>query len=258
MGSILDFSEICKYNLSVDNNKINWFPGHMTKSLHGLDDYIKKCNLILYVLDARCPKSCLNPEFEQFLKRKPVLFILNKSDLALPDDFKGIALNSKQSNSADKIIPHIKRLFPTKTIIQAMVIGVPNSGKSTLINNFAKTAKAKTEDRPGVTRQPQWVQARLSPSAKLTLYFLDTPGILWPNLEDQHIARNLALIGSIRDDILDITQLVQTRVDLSDFARSRGHLLPGGQLDLERAAKAYLTDFRAGKFGRVNLDQGQP
>jgi ribosome biogenesis GTPase A len=239
----------------------------MAKSLHGLDAYIKKCDVIFYVLDARCPRSCINPEFTQFIKRKPVIFVLNKYDLALPVKFEYlikapqakdpapapvVVINSKQNNAADKIIPYLKKLFPNKTLIHAMVIGVPNSGKSTLINNFAAASKAKAEDRAGVTRTPQWVLAQNT--QKFSLYLLDTPGLLYPNLSDEQSAINLALVGSIRDDVLDIVELVRTRIDLEDFAQTRGCIRAGGELDLERAAKAYLTDFRSGKFGKVHLE----
>ena len=141
-----------------------------------------------------------------------------------------------------------------------MVIGVPNSGKSTIINNLAGQKKTQTANKPGVTRHPQWVEA-ISTECNIVLYLLDTPGILWPNLEDQNVAKNLAYIGSIRDDVLDIVELsrelltvIKSTQTLEDFAKSRGHILSGGRLDLERAAKTLLTEFRSGKLGKYNLD----
>jgi ribosome biogenesis GTPase A len=246
------------------NTKINWFPGHMYKSLQGLDKYIRQCDVILYVLDARCPQSCVNPSFASLTARKPVLFILNKADLA-PAARPGrsgtlsgaISLNSTRDSAIGKVLPAIKKLFPARPRVHAMVIGVPNCGKSTLINNFAHRAKAKTADRPGVTRQPQWVCADGG-----QLYLLDTPGILWPDLADQSVARNLAFIGSIRDEVLDTTELARELLTvagrggevLEDFASRRGHILAGGKLDLERAARTVLAEFRSGKMGKFNLD----
>ena len=245
----------------------------MASSIRKLETHIKQCDIILYVLDARCPQSCINPSFKKFAERKPVLFVLNKVDLAPqvnfnPDNFGGagyVLLDSTKTNSTQKLIPAIRKLVP-KPRVHAMVIGVPNCGKSTLINNFTKTAKVKTENRPGVTRQPQWAEANLSKMSPTStgvfnLFLLDTPGILYPNLEDQRVARNLAFIGSIKDDILDIVDLARNLINaigfefnLEQFAKKRGHILKGGELDLERAARTILVEFRSGKLGKFNLD----
>ena len=243
------------------NNKINWFPGHMTASLRGLDGYIKQCDVILYVLDARCPKSSLNPSFEKFTNRKPVLFVYNKSDLAPKISGKGVFMDSTKSGASQRVVQEIKRMFPTKNRVHAMVIGVPNSGKSTLINNLVGSGKTKTADKPGVTRQPQWVTWDSVVRNAFQLFLLDTPGILYPNLEDQVVARNLAFVGSIKDDILDIIELSRQLLDvigygktLEEFAKARGHILRGNELDLNRSARTVLIEFRAGKFGKFNLD----
>jgi ribosome biogenesis GTPase A len=250
----------------------------MAASLRGLEEYIKQCDVILYVLDARCPKSCINPSFETFTRRKPVVFVLNKFDLSVPTHkpsflYGGVCIDSTRSGAAQKVLQKLRHMFPTKTRVYAMVVGVPNSGKSTLINNFAGSAKAKTENRAGVTRQPQWVeaasnggiygQAMLGGDTKtFSLFLLDTPGILWPNLEDQQVAHNLAFVGSIKDDVLDIVEIARALLvkirylgTLEDFARRRGHILRGNEVDLNRAARAVLGDFRSGKFGKYNLDE---
>jgi len=249
------------HNLAMDNKQnlhINWFPGHMNASIKALERHIKQCDVILYVLDARCPKSCLNPSFESILTRKPVLFVLNKADLAPKGTFRGISIDSIKSGEAQKVIRAARKLLPTRTRIHAMVIGVPNCGKSTLINNFVGKSKAKTADRPGVTRAPQWAEASGN------LYLLDTPGILWPNLEDQHVARNLAFVGSIKDEVLDTAQLARELLavikypgTLEDFAKKRGHIIRGGEVDLPRTSAAVLHEFRAGKFGKFNLDDAE-
>ena len=247
----------------------------MNSTLKALSAQIKQCDVILYVLDARCPNSCLNPSFEQFTARKPVLFVLNKADLAPSSSFKGISLVSTQTNSGKKVVSAIKKMLPNKPRVHAMVIGVPNCGKSTLINNLARAGKTKTADRPGVTRQPQWVAAAVT---EIQLFLLDTPGILWPNLENPRVAKNLAYIGSIKDDVLDTVELARElladldRIKSSpslegvdarsadgvvlfqQFCKKRGFILKGGRVDELRGAKAVLTDFRAGKFGRFNLD----
>jgi len=214
-----------------------------------LEKQISQVDVIIYVLDARCMKSCLNPEFQKFTQRKPVIFFHSKTDLA------------PGTGHRNDIVAEIKKLFPVpKKMVRAMVIGVPNSGKSTLINKLANKKKTLTGDKPGITRTKQWV------TADDHLWLMDTPGILWPKLENQQIARNLAYIGTIKDDILDIVELSkQLLADLTilghpaisfeDFGRKRGYLLKGGILDEERCAKAILLDFRHGKMGKYNLDE---
>ena len=212
-----------------NNNKLNWFPGHMASSMRGLENYIKQSDAIVYVLDARCPKSCLNPEFEKFTARRPVIFVHNKIDLA---PGKGLRTD---------IIAELNKKCGAKVgFIRAMVIGVPNVGKSTIINRLAKRKKTMTGDKPGVTRVPQWVP--VAPK----IYLLDTPGILWPNLENQKVARNLAYIGSIKDDVMDIIQLAN---------RLSSDLNLGKTATDEQEARTLLHDFRAGKFGKFNLDR---
>ena len=219
---------------------INWYPGHMKKSLEMLQDDLKKCDVIIYVLDARCPKSCLNPEFDKLANRKKVIYYHSKQDLAPASRCE------KRNDEAIPKLPHelisrIKKLFPNKMgFIKAMVIGVPNCGKSTLINKLAKRKKTVTGDKPGVTKTKQWVPISDN------IWCMDTPGVLWPKLDDEKVAKNLAYVGSIKDDILDIVELAKSLV--ADLKLNR-------EITNEQSAKAVLVDFRAGKLGKFNLDK---
>jgi len=271
----------------------------MKVALNMIREELKLCDVIIYVLDARCPVSSLNPKFEEFTARKPVLFVLNKIDLAKSgvrnnlsilankDGSNIVLLNSTQSGAGQKIINGIDRVLVDKInamkekgikkIVRAAVIGVPNCGKSTLINNLAGKGKTLTGDRPGVTRTKQWVVVNDH------LWILDTPGTLYPwsttkggdeeRLKQSKIAKNLAYVGSIKDDIMDIIELAKNLVaDLNildqnclnkrfgadsfeDICKKRGYVLKGGVLDEGRGAKAILTEFRAGKIGNFNLDE---
>lgn len=268
---------------------INWFPGHMAQTLKMIDTELKNCDAIIYVVDARCPQSCINPQFDSFVGRKPVLFILNKIDLApngvkekfiqslqLKTPYEVITRNSVKSGGTQSVINALQKLLAerikaklahgiTKTL-RVAVIGVTNCGKSTFINNMTNKGKTQTGNRPGVTRTKQWV------SITDNLWLLDTPGTLWPAFTNQQVARNLAYVGSIKDDVLDTIALSQTLLaDLTklqsdavlsrfgvtsfeDIARKRGCLLRGGVLDTLRTAKIILTEFREGKIGKFNLD----
>ena len=218
------------------NNKINWFPGHMSVQLRSIGDQIKQCDALVYVLDARCPKSCLNPEFEKLTNRRPVVFVENKGDLTY-----------RAPKKVD-IVAELARLFPNKVgFIRAMVIGVPNVGKSTIINRLAKRKKAQTGNKPGVTKQPQWVE--VAPR----VYLLDTPGVLYPDLKDQRAALNLAYIGSIKDDVLDLPAVA--RALLVDLKALNPRFDGARVIESEQDARMLLTDFRAGKLGKYNLDK---
>ncbi len=275
---------------SLSKIQINWFPGHMAQTLKMIDAELKNCDAIIYVVDARCPQSCINPQFDDFVGRKPVLFVLNKIDLAvhgvkekfiqslqLKTPFDVITRNSVKSGGTQPVINALQKLLAdriqaklshgiTKTL-RVAVIGVTNCGKSTFINNMTNKGKTQTGNRPGVTRTKQWV------SITDNLWLLDTPGTLWPSFSNQQIARNLAYVGSIKDDILDIVSLSQSLLmDLTklqpdavlsrfgvtqfeEIAKKRGCLLRGGVLDTLRAAKLILTEFREGKIGKFNLDE---
>jgi len=275
--------------------KIQWFPGHMTKALREMEKNIKAVDVIIYVLDARAPYSCLNPKFEDILGRRPVVFVLNKADLADENETKRwqayfsknnnicITLNSTMTGSGKAIISAINTLAQKKLnkyankgvniTLRAMVIGVPNCGKSTLINNLSGKYKAKTGDKPSITRNTQWV--KLDNMIEL----LDTPGTLWPDFNDK-VATNLAIINSIKDDVVDQSELsidfikfvlqyykaeFLARYDLDDEditpaeylekVCDRRKFLLKGDYDYERGARAILDDFRKCRIGRITIDR---
>ncbi|MCL2847106.1 MAG: ribosome biogenesis GTPase YlqF [Firmicutes bacterium] len=280
----------------VQELRIQWFPGHMVTALRMISEELKLCDVIIYMLDGRCPRSCFNPKFDDVIARKPTLFVLNKSDLApwdtlktflASDAYKDIVrskgptvntttLDSTKSGSTKFALEATRKLLKTRIdaarekgitkTIRAIVIGVTNCGKSTFINNLSSKAKALAGDKPGVTRTKQWVNAMDN------FWILDTPGTLWPAFDNPQVAKNLAYVGSIKDDILDIVALSKSllvdldklepgcvmrrygAVEFDAICRKRGYILRGGNLDYERAAKAILTEFRAGRIGRFNLD----
>ena len=204
-------------------NKIQWFPGHMTKALRVMEQNIKKVDLVIYVLDSRAPYSCLNPEFREVIGNKPIIYVLNKADLVDVADLKywekylsaknaiALSLVSTLSNASKVIVDAMQKLLASKIErnkskgvnmpLRSMVIGVPNCGKSTLINNLCGKYKAKTGDKPSITRSTQWVRIGAG------LEVLDTPGTLWPSFADDTVAHNLAYINAIKSDVLDIASL---------------------------------------------------
>ncbi|MCL2676185.1 MAG: ribosome biogenesis GTPase YlqF [Firmicutes bacterium] len=279
---------------------IHWFPGHMTKSLRMIQDNIKLVDAVVYILDARAPLSCINPALDGIVKNKPIVYVLNKADLVEPsfvkkfcERFKNegksvVALNSTVSKSAALVSSEVKRLCGEKITrgearglkitVRAMVIGVPNGGKSTFINNLSGFAKTVTGNKAGVTRGKQWI--------RVDEYFevLDTPGTLYPKLEDQGTAARLAFIGSISDDVLDSVELALLLIGtldemdpgiissrykigeaveerewdaesrLSGIAKSRGFIKKGGVFDVEKAALGLIDDFRKGRLGKIALE----
>jgi len=278
--------------------KIQWFPGHMTKALREMEENIKKVDLVIYVLDSRAPKSCLNPKFNEIIGAKPIIFVLNKTDLA--DEVQVKKWAEKLSGPNIEVVPLVSTVNSgTKVIIsamqkllapklernklkgitmplRAMVIGVPNCGKSTLINSLCGKYKALTGDKPSVTKATQWVKVAGG------IELLDTPGTLWPAFENDELAHNLAYINAIKADVLDITSLALDFIEFllanypeQFFARyglaynnsfepinyyealceNRGFLLRGGEIDWERGAKALFDDFRRGRIGKIMLDK---
>ena len=280
-------------------SSINWFPGHMAKALKQMSEEISKVDMVIYVLDARAPFSCLNPQFEAVASGKPILYIINKADLVDENKlvsvknklvsqnplYDCVILNSTLSGANKQIEPIMRKLCDAKITkyrnkgikvnLRAMVIGVPNSGKSTLINNLCGIKKAITGDKAGVTRGRQWV------SLKNGFELLDTPGTLWPNLENKKVAQNLAYIGSIRNEVLDINELAlefvgavrrdykqnlenrykinieeqQTNLEVLDEIAEKSHfLLKGNEIDYDRVCFTIIDDFRKGRLGKIFLD----
>lgn len=276
--------------------KVQWYPGHMTKSFRQMRDDIKMIDLVIELLDTRVPMSSRNPDIDSLSKGKSRLVLLNKADLADESqtdkwinyfDSQGIValkINSKDRHTLKQFDDAVAMVCKDKIEsnknkginrpIRAMVVGIPNVGKSTFINTYVKKAATKTGNKPGVTKGKQWI--RLNDRIEL----LDTPGILWPRFEDEKIGINLAFIGSINDQILSIEDLafelikflneyypnvVKDRYGIKgdddivqvmyQIAEARGCRLKGNRLDLEKASHIIIDEFRAGKLGRVTLDR---
>ena len=274
-----------------------WYPGHMTKAKRMMQENIKLIDLIIELVDARIPMSSRNPDVDELGKGKARIILLNKSDLAdarLNQEWESFfkekgyfvqPLNAKtgagikniqalvQESCKEKIERDRKRGIINRPV-RAMVVGIPNVGKSTFINSFAGKACAKTGNKPGVTKGKQWI--RLNKNLEL----LDTPGILWPKFEDQKIGERLALIGSINDEILHADELavalirnlknsyldlLEKRYDitmdedaydtLKKIAIARKCLQKGELPDVDRASSMLLEDFRSGKLGRITLER---
>ena len=276
---------------------INWYPGHMAKTRRMLAENLKVIDVVVELLDARAPLASRNPDFDDLFTGKARVVLLNKSDLADPNVTKrwvdyfarrGIAAAGVSATgggvkkTAVALIekaakPKVDAMLQkgVKKTVRCMVVGIPNVGKSTFINRIAGENRAETGDKPGVTRGKQWV--RITPYLEL----MDTPGMLWPKLENQALAAHLAFLGSIRDEIMDSEELasdllgqllaavpaklterygkltVETPKEelLEAVCQSRGFLLKGGALDTERAARVVLEEFRAGKIARVTLEK---
>ena len=276
---------------------IQWFPGHMTKTRRMIEEHLKAVDVVAELLDARIPVSSANPMVEELVSGKPRIIILNKADLANPRatdqwisyyEKKGIPVlpmsvgNSKNKkkllqvirDTAEPILAKWKRRGMKSRSVRLMILGIPNVGKSSLINFLAGTAATRTANTPGHTRGKQWV--RLSEGLDL----LDTPGVLWPKFDDQTAALRLAATGAIAGDVFNASEVVaelmsslaktspeilkeqynienpdqDPQVLLEQAGRRRGCLLPGGNIDFDRAEMVVLRDFRNGKLGRITLD----
>lgn len=276
---------------------IQWFPGHMNKALKMMQEEVKKVDAIIYVLDSRAPFSCVNPKFTNIIKEKPIVYVFNKSDMADMEKVKAwasyfskentrcVILNSTASGSSNKIVTAMKELLHDKIekyakknvslILRAMIVGVPNSGKSTLANNLCGKTKAKAENRAGVTRSKQWV--RIANDVEV----LDTPGTLWPAFNNNQVAHHLAYIGSIKEDVLDIPELsldfivdmikidktilenrygiviaeTDTPLEVLDkICVARKFVMRGGDIDYDRGSMALLSDFKQGRLGGITLE----
>ncbi len=285
----------------MPSTQIQWFPGHMAKTRRLMKESLPSVDILINVLDSRIPLSSKNPEIESIAGNKPILTLLSKSSLADPraiakwknyfkqNNINCLFIDSITGAGINEIMPMVREILKDKISryeekgmtgrnIKAMIVGIPNSGKSSLINKLAGSKKVKVEDRPGVTLTKQWVPTSIG------LDLMDMPGVLWPKFDDDAIGENLALTGAIRDAILDIEtlavvlcarlrklypELLITRYkltekdldeDMQDYevfeavGRKRGFLISGGEINYERTATMLLDEFRGAKIGKITLE----
>ena len=278
---------------------LNWYPGHMAKAKREISEDIKKVDIVIELVDARIPKASRNPVLNEIIGNKPRLIVLNKADLA--DDkcnkewinyyksngIEAVAVDSNSGKGVQDVVKRVQDIMKEKidkeiekgkigASIKAMIVGIPNVGKSTLINKIAGKQTAETGNKPGVTRKNQWI--RLGDRIQL----LDTPGVLWPKLDDEVLARHLAYIGTIKDEVLDVEELAVYLADelcaknkeslyarykidegfeydmpyelLEEIGKKRGCLLRGNEIDYTRVANILLDEYRSGKIGRITLE----
>ncbi len=279
------------------SKNINWYPGHMAKALREIGEKIKLVDVVMIVLDARIPVSSLNPEIVKLINNKRVLIVLNKKDKA--DDsltnlwkkhyesklYQVISLNSKEQSDVKKLIIKIKDGMKEKWAkdklkglkprpVKTLIIGIPNAGKSTIINGLVGKKVAVVGDKPGVTKNQQWIRINQD------LELLDTPGILWPKFENQEIAKKLAITGAIKDELVDVFDLAKYAIDfylnyypqelvkrygidisknsediLGDIAKKNNLYKNDKTIDWDRAALLVLNDIRALRLGKVTFDR---
>jgi ribosome biogenesis GTPase A len=300
-------------NNNIDNSlkmNINWFPGHMAKTRKQIAEDFKLIDVVVEILDARIPSSSQNPEIKQLLKNQKKIIALNKSDLSDERDNKqwvnkfkqdgntAILIDANTGKGIEEVITQIQKVMEDDLKkmaekgrigrkIRVMVVGIPNVGKSSFINRIAKKNSAEVGNKPGVTKRKQWI--RINDLVEL----LDTPGVLWPKFESEKVALNLAFTGTIKDDILEITEVAYhlTKFLLENYrenfaqryslsqeiieqmlsqnrdenqniyeimqlvGRKRCAIISGGNIDDERTSKIILDDFRCGKFGKITLEK---
>ena len=277
---------------------INWYPGHMKKTMDNIRSSLKLVDIVGEIIDSRIPISSKNPVIDDVLKDKPRIMILNKSDMADENETKkwlsyyrkkgygAVVVDALHSKGLDKIYSVAKEMLADKfkkleeknlsaKTIRMMIVGIPNVGKSTFINSISKRKSAKIGDRPGVTKQVQWIKT------KNDLELLDTPGVLWPKFEDERIGLHLAFTGAIKDEIMDIENLafrfidelnkkdvniLKNRYNLSEdsyeetillmdeIGRNRGAILKKNEIDYFKVANLVFDDFRKVKLGRITLE----
>ena len=283
----------------ADLPSLQWFPGHMKKARRLIEENLKMVDVVVELLDARIPVSSANPMLAEIIKGKPRLVALNKSDLAdqgrtrawlqhfQAQGIKAVAIDSIKGKGMKELVTlaeELARPWTDKLVAKGarpraarcMILGIPNVGKSSLINRLAGAVKAKAADKPGVTRAKQWIKIGRN------LELLDMPGILWPKFEDQRVGLKLAFTGAINDDIYDREAVAVLLLEtlrrahperlrerfkfkeelpeggpelLEAIGRKRGCLVKGGSVDLEKAQTIVLTEFRGGKLGQVTLDE---
>ena len=277
---------------------IQWFPGHMMKTQRAMMEDIKLIDIVIEIVDARLPMSSRNPQIDEIVGNKPRLMLLNKSDIADESITKrwekyfasknipvmvvsstgnkklNIIFDKCREILADKIARQKEKGIANRSI-KVIVVGVPNVGKSSLINKLSGRKSAITGDRPGVTRGKQWI--RLGNGIEL----MDTPGILWPKFDDENVGKKLAFTGAIKDEIMDVEELdcellsvlrnlypksLEMRYKMTDIedlepyemlellGKKRGFVISGGEIDTERAAKILLDEFRGAKLGNISLE----
>lgn len=275
---------------------INWFPGHMKKTKEIIIDNLKLVDVVLEIIDSRIPISSRNPMIDEIVADKPRMVIMNKSDLSDPEENKkwvkkfrdegipALLMNSKENVPVDKIYKEARTLLKDKfekneknnidnPMIRMMIVGVPNSGKSTFINKVSKKKGAKVGNRPGITQTKQWIKT----SSNIQL--LDTPGILWPKFEEK-IGLHLSFTNAIKDEVLNIEDLTLKFLEemkennpealverygidpalpaleiYEAIAKKRGAIISGGDFDYTRTANIILNDFRSGKLGKITLEK---
>lgn len=283
-----------------NQTNINWYPGHMARARREIGEAVKLVDVVFEIIDARIPRASRNPILNEIIGEKPRVIVLNKADLADKEatqkwikyfnsknqiavvadsnQGKGIkeATDAAYKLMADKISKQVEK-GRTGAGIKAMIVGIPNVGKSTFINKAAKKQTAEVGNKPGVTRKNQWV--RLSENINL----LDTPGVLWPKFDDEVLARHLAYIGTIKDEILDTEELALRLIEellvnhkrelyarykiaddfeydmsyevMDEIGRKRGCLVRGGEIDYTKVANIVLDEFRNGKIGNITLEE---
>ena len=278
---------------------IQWFPGHMAKTRRLMRDNLKMVDIVVELRDARIPKSSRNPEIEKLIGDKPRIMVLNKADEADPNitarwisyyegyNVPTLAVDCRSGRGMNKVIPTVKEVLKDKfdrlavkgitgRPVRMMIVGIPNVGKSSFINKLAGGKRAKVEDRPGVTRDKQWV--KVEAGAEL----LDMPGVLWPKFDDPKVGEFLAFTGAIKDDILDIEHLAMRLLELMSqeysqnlcerynikeelegldgydilelVGKKRGFLMSGGVINTERTAIMVVDEYRSGKLGKISLE----
>ena len=281
------------------STNINWFPGHMAKTRRQIKESLKLVDAVIELRDARIPVSSTNPELNELIEGKPKIILLNKADLAdeaatakwlayyKAQGIPAVSADAKSGKGLNQLRKTINEVLAATIrknaergmagkALRLMVVGIPNTGKSSFINRMARSAKAKVEDRAGVTRHNKWYVIEGG------LELLDTPGVLWPKFEDPEVGYRLAFTGGIKDDILDLEELAVKLVEIlardyparlterykvTDFAgmepydllqfigRKRGMLVSGGEVDTLRASQMLLDELRGGKLGKITFEQ---